>query len=78
MAGQVALPLPRIGESAADLQVRLAAYNRAILQIGAEVYHEIFLAAAAICMIGLVVVVFLRVRQNVTTQHRRSTALQKH
>ncbi len=78
MAGQVPLPLPRIGDSAADAQARLTAYSQAILQIGAEVYHEIFLATAAICMIGLVAVVFLRGRQNVTTQHRRSTALQKH
>lgn len=60
MAGQIPLPLPRIGESAADAQARLTAYNQAILQIGAEVYHEIFLATAAICAIGLVVVVFLR------------------
>ncbi len=60
LAGSIPLPLPRAGESAADSQARLAAYNQAILQVGAEVYREIFLAAAAICVVGLVAAAFLR------------------
>jgi hypothetical protein len=49
------LPLPIVGESAADYQNRLATFNQALLVAGAEVYREIFLAAAAICLVGLVV-----------------------
>ena len=60
MAGQVPMPLPKVGESAADAQARLAAYNQVILRIGAEVYHEFFLGAALICLAGLIAIVFLR------------------
>lgn len=64
LAGQIPMPLPRAGESAASAQARLAAYNQAILQVGAEVYHEIFLAAAVICVAGLVAAVFLRITRS--------------
>ncbi|MGH2458459.1 MAG: MFS transporter [Chloroflexota bacterium] len=60
LAGSIPLPLPKVGESVASSQARLAAYNQTILQIGAEVYHDIFLAAAAICVVGLLAAVFLR------------------
>lgn len=61
LAGRIPLPLPRVGETAAESQARLAAYNQAMLRIGAEVYHEIFLAAALTCLVGLLTVVFLKV-----------------
>ena len=73
LAGQIPLPLPKAGESAASTQAALVAYNEAILRIGAEVYREIFLAAGAICLAGLVTVVFLRVGRRTLALDRRDT-----
>jgi len=60
LAGVIPLPLPQIGESAAQFQTRIAVYNHALLGVGAEVYHEIFLGAAALSLVGLVAVPLLR------------------
>ncbi len=62
MAGSIPLPLPQPGEAAAAAAQRLADYNQAVLHVGAELYHELFLAAAIVCVVGLGVVGFLRVK----------------
>jgi EmrB/QacA subfamily drug resistance transporter len=49
------LPLPVVGESAADAQNRLATFNQALIAAGAEVYREIFVAAAVACIAGVAV-----------------------
>jgi EmrB/QacA subfamily drug resistance transporter len=61
LAGKIPLPLPQPGETAAQAQARLDAFNRALVQAGAETYHEIFLAAAAISLLGLACALLLRV-----------------
>jgi EmrB/QacA subfamily drug resistance transporter len=53
LAGRLPLPLPQPGDTAAVAQARVAAYNLALLRAGAAVYHEIFLAAAVLCLFGL-------------------------
>ena len=59
LAGAIPMPLPQIGESATSFQTRAAAYNQALLVVGAQVYHEIFLAAAVVCLLGVLVVPML-------------------
>jgi hypothetical protein len=44
-----------VGESTAGYQLRLAAFNQALIAAGSEVYREIFLAAALVCVSGIVV-----------------------
>jgi hypothetical protein len=55
LAGSIQLPLPAVGESAASYQTRVLAYQQALVVAGSEVYHEIFWATAAVCLIGLFV-----------------------
>jgi EmrB/QacA subfamily drug resistance transporter len=62
LAGVIPLPIAPAGASAADAQKQLDAYSQALVQVGAEVYHEIFLVGAAICLIGLVVPFWLQRR----------------
>ncbi len=59
LAGALPLPLPTVGESTAAYQTRLASFNQALVEAGAEVYHEIFLAAAIFCVVGVVAGVLL-------------------
>ncbi|HEX5417538.1 MAG TPA: hypothetical protein VFZ25_17895, partial [Chloroflexota bacterium] len=59
LAGAIPMPLPRVGESAASFQARSAAYTQSLLDVGAQVYHEIFLAAAVVCLLGVLVVPLL-------------------
>jgi EmrB/QacA subfamily drug resistance transporter len=55
LTSSLQLPLPVAGESASALQVRVAAFDQALILAGTEVYHEIFLAAALVCVGGIVV-----------------------
>ncbi len=59
LAGTIQLPLPAVGESAADYQNRLVTFNQALIAAGSEVYHEIFLATALVCGVGIAVGVLL-------------------
>jgi EmrB/QacA subfamily drug resistance transporter len=60
LAGALPLPLPRVGETAVALQQRVTEYNVALVGAGAEVYREIFLAAAVVSLLGIGVAVWLR------------------
>ncbi|HUX87004.1 MAG TPA: MFS transporter, partial [Chloroflexota bacterium] len=59
LAGTIPLPLPLPGETAAQSAQRLAAYAEAMRVVGAQVYHDIFQAAAVLCLAGLVVTLFV-------------------
>lgn len=59
LASGIPLPLPRPGDSAVQAAARVAAYQQSITLAGAETYHEIFLAAAAISLTGLLAAAFL-------------------
>ncbi|HLH73560.1 MAG TPA: MFS transporter [Chloroflexota bacterium] len=59
LAASIPLPLPVPGESAAQSAQRLATYAEAIRGVGAQVYHDIFQAAAILCFVGMVVAVFM-------------------
>jgi hypothetical protein len=59
LVSPIPLPLPKVGEAAAEAQKRLADYNQALVVAGAEVYREIFLVAAVVCVAGAVSVVVL-------------------
>lgn len=59
LTGTLALPLPKAGESGADYQNRLVTFNQALIDAAAEVYHEIFLATAIFCLVGVLVGVVL-------------------
>ena len=63
LAGSIPLPLPVPGETAAQSAQRLAAYADAMRAVGAQVYHDIFQAAAILCLAGLLVTVFLDTRK---------------
>jgi MFS family permease len=60
LAGAIPLPLPQIGDTAAVTQQRLADFDVALLVAGTEVYREIFLVGAAISLLGLGVIRWLR------------------
>jgi len=62
LAGVIPLPIAPAGASAVEAQKQLDAYSQSLVQVGAEVYHEIFLVGAAICLIGLVVPFWLHRR----------------
>lgn len=59
LAAAIPLPLPIVGESAATSQERVTQFSAAIVQSGAEVYRELFLAAAAFCVVGVVIAIWL-------------------
>jgi hypothetical protein len=54
LTASLQLPLPTVGESPAAYQVRLAEFNQALVVAGTEVYHEIFIAAALVCVAGII------------------------
>jgi MFS family permease len=54
LTSSLQLPLPAAGENATTYQDRLAAFNRALVTAGTEVYREIFLGAAIVCVGGIV------------------------
>lgn len=62
LAAGIPSPLPRAGESAADYQARLAAYEQALRQIAATVYHDLFLGAAILALLGLATAIALDLR----------------
>jgi hypothetical protein len=57
------MPLPKVGEATAEAQKRLVDYNQALIVAGAEVYREIFLLAAVVCVAGIVSIIIFRVRE---------------
>lgn len=60
LASGLPLPLPRPGDTAAQSSARLAAFQLALVQAGAETYREIFLAAAALSFVGIATALVLR------------------
>lgn len=72
LAAGIPSPLPRAGESAADYQARLAAYEQALRQIAATVYHDLFLGAAILALLGLATAIALdpRVARKIPTGPR--------
>src|SRR5262249_45258573 len=75
LAGKIPLPLPQPGETAAQAQAKLDAFNRAIVQAGAETYHEIFLAAAVVSLLKVVCALLLRGRSMEGSSWRLSLGL---
>jgi EmrB/QacA subfamily drug resistance transporter len=59
LAGAIPFPIPLPNEAPADVQKQLDAYNAVLVQVGAIVYHDLFLAGAAICAAGFVITVAL-------------------
>jgi hypothetical protein len=56
----LALPLPAPGETAAAVAQKQAEYAARVLQATTTVYHELFFAAAGLCLVALVPAALLR------------------
>ena len=54
LAGHIQLPLPMAGETSAELQQRMAAFDAEITTAGVTIFNEFFYIAAAICLVALV------------------------
>ncbi len=53
LAGHIQLPIPAAGETTAQIQQRMDAFETEITTAGVTVFNEFFLVAAALCLIGL-------------------------
>jgi predicted cobalt transporter CbtA len=60
MVRDLALPLPMPGETAEALAQRQAEFSARVLEATVAVYHEVFTAAAILCLLALVPALLLR------------------
>ncbi|MBI4320772.1 MAG: MFS transporter [Chloroflexi bacterium] len=59
LVGSIPLPLPIDGEATEAFQQRLQVYQQEILQATNLVFNEVFLAAAGVCLMAIIAVLFL-------------------
>ncbi len=63
LVGRIPLPLPIADEAASAFQQRVQIYQQEVLQATHAVFNEVFLAAAIVCVLAIVVVLFMGARE---------------
>jgi len=60
LTSSISLPLPIAGETAAETEARVAAYQQQIIGASLTVFHDVFVLTAFLCLVALIPVLGLR------------------